>query len=178
MLKIVPTGPGLQAQQPVQDVDQHPGLDVLARRLLQLELLRPLDVVALVLHVDAGPGDLQLVHDLDGLELDEARRRRARRRRCSGPAGCAARPPGRWAWPGSGRTGPRPHRGIRPGSVEQRAVDAKDGPVLLVFLQDPGDELVKRLNLHDPGHGPFLYRFPIVSAMTAFCTCRRFSAMS
>ncbi len=50
------------------------------RRLLQLEFLRPLDVVALVLHVDARPRDLQLVHDLDGLELDESARRTARPR--------------------------------------------------------------------------------------------------
>jgi len=55
------------AEQTPQDVDQRPGGHVLTGRLLQLEFLRPLDVVAFVGQVNAGPGDLQLVHDLDGL---------------------------------------------------------------------------------------------------------------
>ncbi len=47
--------------------------DVLAQRLLELQFLRPFHVVADVGDVDAGPGNLQLVQDLDGLQLDDAR---------------------------------------------------------------------------------------------------------
>ncbi len=65
----------LETERPAQHVDQRPGLDVLPRRLLQLELLGPLDVVALVRHVDARAGDFQLVHNLHRLELDKARAR-------------------------------------------------------------------------------------------------------
>ena len=39
---------------------------------LERELLRPLDVVADRLHVDAGARNRQLVVDLDGLQLDDA----------------------------------------------------------------------------------------------------------
>ena len=63
----------LEAEAPVQRMDEHPGADVLVVGLLHPQLLRPLDVVALVLHVDAGLGDLQLVQRLHGLQLDEAR---------------------------------------------------------------------------------------------------------
>jgi hypothetical protein len=53
-----------------QHVDRHPRLDVLLERLVDLQLLGPLDVVADGLHVDARPADLQLVEDLDGLQLE------------------------------------------------------------------------------------------------------------
>ena len=63
------------AQQPrrLQDLEEHRRADVLAQRLLQLQFLRPLDVVADVGGVDARPRDLQLVENLDGLQLDDAR---------------------------------------------------------------------------------------------------------
>jgi len=52
-------------------MDEDPGVEVLEEGLLHLELLGPLHVVALVLHVDAGFGNLQLVQRLHRLELDE-----------------------------------------------------------------------------------------------------------
>ena len=55
-----------------QDLDEHRPLDVLLERLLQLELLGPLGVQPHRVDVDAGPRDLQLVVDLDGLELLDA----------------------------------------------------------------------------------------------------------
>ena len=54
-----------------EDLDRQPRLDVLLERLPEAQLLAPLDVVADGLHVDARPRDHQLVHDLDGLQLDE-----------------------------------------------------------------------------------------------------------
>ena len=60
-----------KAQPAVERVHEDPGAQVLVERLVDLELLRPLDVVALVLHVDAGLVDLELVEGLDGLQLDQ-----------------------------------------------------------------------------------------------------------
>ena len=60
-----------KSQSPVQGVDQDPRVEVLGERLLDPELLRPLDVVALVLHVDAGLGNFDLIEGLDCLEFDE-----------------------------------------------------------------------------------------------------------
>ena len=56
-----------------ENFEEHGGFDVLAGRLLQLEFLGPLDVVAHVGYVDARAGDLQLVENLHRLELDDAR---------------------------------------------------------------------------------------------------------
>ena len=61
----------------VQGVDQHPGPQVLVERLEDLQLLGPLDVVALVLDVDARLVDVELVERLDGLELEQTGIRRA-----------------------------------------------------------------------------------------------------
>ncbi len=54
-----------------QHLDQHRALDVLLERLLELELLRPLDVEADGVHVDARARDVQLVEHLDRLELHD-----------------------------------------------------------------------------------------------------------
>ncbi len=59
------------AQLVVQGVDQDPGPQILVEGLVDLELLRPLDVVPLVGDVDAGLVDVELVEGLDGLELDQ-----------------------------------------------------------------------------------------------------------
>ncbi len=61
---------GRERQHLLEDADQHRALDVLVERLLELELLRPLDVVADGLHVDAGTRDLELVEDLHRLQLE------------------------------------------------------------------------------------------------------------
>ena len=56
----------------VECVDQHPRAQVFVERLVDLELLRPLDVVALVLEVDTRLVDVEFVECLDRLQLDEA----------------------------------------------------------------------------------------------------------
>ena len=60
-----------EAERAVEGVDEHPGAQVLVERLVDAQLLAPLDVVALVLDVDAGLVDLELVEGLDRLELDQ-----------------------------------------------------------------------------------------------------------
>ena len=62
----------LHAQQIGRSVDHVPAVHVLVERLLEEQLLRPLDVEAHVLHVDAGARDLELIEDLHRLELDDA----------------------------------------------------------------------------------------------------------
>ena len=54
----------------MQRVNKHPGARVLLQRLVNLELLGPFDVVAFVLHIDAGLRDVEFVQGLHGLELD------------------------------------------------------------------------------------------------------------
>ncbi len=75
----------------LQDLDQHGGLDVFLERLGQRELLRPLDVEAHRLHVDAGAGDVELVLDLDRLQLHEAAARQPRQHDVLGELGVRSR---------------------------------------------------------------------------------------
>ncbi len=62
----------------VQDCHEEPRLRVLAQRVFDEQLLRPLDVVADGAHVDAGPADDEAVVDLDGLELQDPTPRQIR----------------------------------------------------------------------------------------------------
>ena len=55
----------------VEGVDQHPGAQVLIERLVDLQLLRPLDVVALVLAVDTRLVDVELVEGLHRLQFQK-----------------------------------------------------------------------------------------------------------
>ena len=54
-----------------QHVDQHRALHILVERIGDAQFLRPLDVVADVRRVDARPGDLQLVVDLNRFEFHD-----------------------------------------------------------------------------------------------------------
>ncbi len=60
-----------ESQASVQGVYQDPGVEVFGEGLLDPELLRPLDIVTLVLHIDARFGDLDLIEGLDRFELDK-----------------------------------------------------------------------------------------------------------
>ena len=70
---------GGQAQHVAQGVEKHEGFQILLKGLIQLELLRPFAIVALVGHVDAGFRDVEFVQRLYGLQLDEARPAQPRR---------------------------------------------------------------------------------------------------
>ncbi len=59
-----------QLRPPTEHVEHHPGLRVLAQRLLERELLAPLDVVSLTLHVHARPVDVEPVEYLHRLALE------------------------------------------------------------------------------------------------------------
>ncbi len=131
-----------------------PGLDVLVLRLGHGQLGRPLAVVALVLGNDAGLGhalrELLAVHDLDGLELEEAR---------AGHVGgndvlreLAVRAGGR----AEGRLDLLGEDGLGAALVAVGLADAEDRALLGVLGQDPVHKLGKRNGPHDVAHKRFL----------------------
>ncbi len=82
-----------EAEVAVERVDEDPGAEVLVERLVDAQLLAPLDVVALVGDVDAGLVDVELVERLDRLELDDAGPGQPGRDDVLGQLGVRDRPP-------------------------------------------------------------------------------------
>ena len=163
----------VRAAQAVLASDQvagKPCLHVLGKGLRNLELGRPLAVVALVLRHDAGLvhtlGELLAVHNLDGLELKEA---------------------------GTGHVGCHDVLGqlrIGTGGRAKRSLDAlvkngkrallvgrdhlahaKDGALSLVLLDDPVHQLRKRDRPHDVAHSELLSVTPGETARRAQIRC-------
>ena len=152
-----------EPQDPPEDMHQGPGLDVLPGRLVQLEFLGPLHVVALVLHVDAGAGDLQLVQDLDGFQLDEPG--------AGEPRGDDVLRQLRMGSGGGAHRGPQPLpqergavRGIGHGAEEEALRDPEDRSTLLQLFQDPPEENLEGLRSHYVRHLPSLV--PLRSSST------------
>ena len=163
----------IRAAQAVLASDQvagKPCLHVLGKGLRNLELGRPLAVVALVLRHDAGLvhtlGELLAVHNLNGLELKEA---------------------------GTGHVGCHDVLGqlrIGTGGRAKRSLDAlvkngkrallvgrdhlahaKDGALSLVLLDDPVHQLRKRDRPHDVAHNELLSVTPGETARRAQIRC-------
>ena len=152
------------------EVACEPCLHVLGKGLRNLELGRPLAVVALVLRHDAGLvhtlGELLAVHNLNGLELKEA---------------------------GTGHVGCHDVLGqlrIGTGGRAKRSLDAlvkngkrallvgrdhlahaKDGALSLVLLDDPVHQLRKRDRPHDVAHNELLSVTPGETARRAQIRC-------
>jgi hypothetical protein len=53
-----------------QQMQHYPGVEILVEAFLKFEFLRPFAVVAFVLHVDAGLGDIEFIEGLHRLEFD------------------------------------------------------------------------------------------------------------
>jgi hypothetical protein len=141
----------VEAQDPVQQVDQDPGGDVLPSGLLQPELLGPLHVVSLVGHVDAGPGNLQLVVDLDGLQLDEPGPGAPGGDDVPGELGVGARGGAHRGLEGLAEE-PGDVGGLRVGAMEQGPGDAEQGVVPPQLRQDPAELLLEGLDPHLVSH--------------------------
>ena len=137
-----------------EELAGEPALDVLAKRILAGELCGPLAVIAHIARGDAGFGDagghLGAIHNLDGLELEEAPARHV--------AGDEVL---RELRVGTRR---RTERHLDALVVERDtatrlealdALDAENAPLLLIFRQRPIHELRKRHRFHDVAH-----RFP------------------
>ena len=163
----------VRAAQAVLASDQvagKPCLHVLGKSLRNLELGRPLAVVALVLRHDAGLvhtlGELLAVHNLNGLELKEAGTGHIGRhdvlgKLCIGAGGRAKRSLDALVKNGK--------RALLVG--RDHLAHAKDGALSLVLLDDPVHQLRKRDRPHDVAHNELLSVTPGETARRAQIRC-------
>ncbi len=137
----------------LQQVQREPGLQILVEGLGQRVLGRPLGVVALVLGIDAWLGDFQAVHDLHGLQLDEAPPRqpgthgvlRQLRMRAS------RRPERRLAG-----LAEDPDQAVVGLAIELAFSDLEDRTAGLVLTKDARQQSFERDRTHDVAHGALL----------------------
>ena len=163
----------VRASQTVLASDQvtgKPCLHVLGKCLRNLELGRPLAVVALVLCHDAGLvhtlGELLAVHNLNGLELKEAR---------TGHVGCHD-VLGKLRVGAGGRAKRSLDALVKNGKCallvgRDHLAHAKDGVLGLVLLDDPVHQLRKRDRPHDVAHSELLSVTPGETARRAQIRC-------
>ena len=148
------------------EVAGEPCLHVLGICLRNLELGRPLAVVALVLRHDAGLvdalGKLLAVHDLDGLELKEACTRHIGGNDVLGKLRVGA---GGRAKRGLDALVKNGKRALLAG--RDHLAHAKDGALGLVLLDDPVHQLRKRDRPHDVAHNELLSVTPGETARRA-----------
>ena len=159
----------VRAAQAVLTGDQvagEPCLHILGICLRNLELGRPLAVVALVLRHDAGLvdalGELLAVHDLDSLELKEARTRHVGGNDVLGKLRVGA---GGRAKRGLDALVKNGKRALLVG--RDHLAHAKDGALGLVLLDDPVHQLRKRDRPHDVAHNELLSVTPDETARRA-----------
>ena len=163
----------VRAAQAVLASDQvagKPCLHVLGKSLRNLELGRPLAVVALVLRHNAGLvdtlGELLAVHNLNGLELKEAG---------TGHVGCH-NVLGQLRIGTGGRAKRSLDALVKNGKRallvgRDHLAHAKDGALSLVLLDDPVHQLRKRDRPHDVAHNEFLSVTPGETARRAQIRC-------
>ena len=163
----------VRAAQTVLASDQvagKPCLHVLGKGLWNLELGRPLAVVALVLRHDAGLvhtlGELLAVHNLNGLELKEAG---------TGNVGCHD-VLGKLRIGAGGRAKRSLDALVKNGKRallvgRDHLAHAKDGALGLVLLDDPVHQLRKRDRPHDVAHNELLSVAPGETARRAQIRC-------
>ena len=148
------------------EVAGEPCLHVLGICLRNLELGRPLAVVALVLRHDAGLvdalGKLLAVHNLDGLELEEARTRHVGGNDVLGKLRVGAGGRAKRSLDALIKNG---KRALLVG--RDHLAHAKDGALGLVLLDDPVHQLRKRDRPHDVAHNELLSVTPGETARRA-----------
>ena len=147
-----------------------PCLHVLGKGLRNLELGRPLAVVALVLRHDAGLvhtlGELLAVHHLNGLELKEAGTGHVG---CHDVLGQLRVGAGGRAKRGLDALVKNGKRALLVG--RDHLTHAKDGALSLVLLDDPVHQLRKRDRPHDVAHNELLSVTPGETARRAQIRC-------
>ena len=163
----------VRAAQTVLASDQvagKPCLHVLGKGLRNLELGRPFAVVALVLSHDAGLvhtlGELLAVHNLDGLELKEARTSHIG---CHDVLGKLRIGTGSRAKRSLDALVKNGKRALLVG--RDHLAHAKDGVLGLVLLDDPVHQLRKRDRPHDVAHSELLSVTPGETARRAQIRC-------
>ena len=163
----------VRAAQAVLASDQvagKPCLHVLGKGLRNLELGRPLAVVALVLCHDAGfvhtLGELLAVHNLNGLELKEARTGHIRGHDVLGQLRIGTGSRAKRSLDALVKNGKRTLLVGR-----DHLTHAKDGVLGLVLLDDPVHQLRKRDRPHDVAHSELLSVTPGETARRAQIRC-------
>ena len=163
----------VRAAQAVLASDQvagEPCLHILGKGLRNLELGRPLAVVALVLRHDAGfvhtLGELLAVHNLDGLELKEAGTGHIRGHDVLGQLRVGAGGRAKRSLDALVKNG---ERALLVG--RDHLTHAKDGVLGLVLLDDPVHQLRKRDRPHDVAHNELLSVTPGETARRAQIRC-------
>ena len=163
----------VRAAQTVLASDQvagKPCLHVLGKGLRNLELGRPFAVVALVLSHDAGLvdalGELLAVHNLDGLELKEARTGHIRGHDVLGQLRIGTGSRAKRSLDALVKNGKRTLLVGR-----DHLTHAKDGVLGLVLLDDPVHQLRKRDRPHDVAHSELLSVTPGETARRAQIRC-------
>ncbi len=139
-----------------EDLDEHARLHVLLERLLERELLRPLDVVADRRRVDARSRDREGVHDLDGLQLEDPRPREEGQDDVLRELRVRAR--GRTERRGGSVPVERDREVVRPTAAKEvPRLEIEDPAVPRQLLEHPGDEAAKRDRV-ERRHGPSIVR--------------------
>ena len=163
----------VRAAQAVLASDQvagKPCLHVLGKGLRNLELGRPLAVVALVLRHDAGLvdalGELLAVHNLNGLKLKEAGTGHIRGHDVLGKLRVGTGGRAKRSLDALVKNGKRTLLVGR-----DRLAHAKDGVLSLVLLDDPVHQLRKRDRPHDVAHNELLSVTPGETARRAQIRC-------
>ena len=163
----------VRAAQTVLASDQvagKPCLHILGKGLRNLELGRPFAVVALVLSHDAGLvdalGELLAVHNLDGLELKEARTGHIRGHDVLGQLRIGTGSRAKRSLDALVKNGKRTLLVGR-----DHLTHAKDGVLGLVLLDDPVHQLRKRDRPHDVAHSELLSVTPGETARRAQIRC-------
>ena len=163
----------VRAAQTVLASDQvagKPCLHVLGKGLRNLELGRPLAVVALVLRHNAGlvdaTGKLLAVHNLNGLELKEARTGHIRGHDVLGQLRIGTGSRAKRSLDALVKNGKRTLLVGR-----DHLTHAKDGVLGLVLLDDPVHQLRKRDRPHDVAHNELLSVTPGETARRAQIRC-------
>ena len=152
------------------EVAGKPCLHVLGKSLRNLELGRPLAVVALVLCHNAGLvhtlGELLAVHNLNGLELKEAGAGHIRGHDVLGKLRVGAGGRAKRSLDALVKNG---KRSLLVG--RDHLAHAKDGALSLVLLDDPVHQLRKRDRPHDVAHNELLSVTPGETARRAQIRC-------
>ena len=137
------------------DLQGAPGLDVLLKGLLDVQLRGPLAVVALVLRQDAGAvdagGKVRAVHLLDGLELEEPGTAEVAGDDILSKLGVGTGGGAEGGLDGLAEDGQLLHARL------VGAVDAEDGAFTLVFGSDPGHQFPE-------GNGDHQFRHTLFSS--------------
>ncbi len=140
----------------VGQMNQEPAFDIFGEGLFDLELGGPFRVVAFIGHIDAGLLDVEFIHDLDGLQLEETPPGEISGDEILGHLGVG---PGRGPDGGLTFLAKNLERGILLFMKEFLLRNIEDPAVAPVFFQHPGEQGIKFDWVHYIAHWVSFFRF-------------------